>query len=178
MQGDLLSSGQPLHLAIQGRGYFQIEDPEQPQTLYTRRGKFSLNSDGELILKASGRAYRVLPNIVIPSDYLSISISASGLVQVIQPGHQEPNSVGQIETAAFINPEGLKPQGDHLYAQTSDSGTSIAGSPGLEGRGTLQQGYFERLPCDNSTLPDESWPVYAPYFNGSFVSYPIEQNRE
>lgn len=178
-QGNLQQSGLPFHVAIQGRGYFQLEDVTQ--TLYTRRGTFSLNADGELVLKSAGRTYRTLPNIVIPSDYLAVTIAANGIVSVIQPGQPEANTVGQIETAAFINPEGLTPLGDHLYAQTSDSGAAVVGSPGLEGRGTLQQGYFEMLPrvsdYDDPYLPDDSWPKYAPA-SGCRIAYPIDQNRE
>ena len=43
----------------------------------------------------------------------------------------------------IINPGGLEPKGQNLYAETQASGTPNAGTPGQNGVGTLQQGFVE-----------------------------------
>lgn len=141
VQGNLMQTGQPYDVAIQGEGFFQVEDTTE--TLYTRAGAFSLNADGELVMQSAGRGRRILPNITIPNDTIQVTISSNGIVEVIQPGSPNANQVGQIETARFVNPQGLIQRGDNLYAISGASGAALAGAPGLEGRGSLQQGFLE-----------------------------------
>jgi flagellar basal-body rod protein FlgG len=140
-QGNLLQTGMPYDVAIEGDGFFQVEDTTE--TLYTRAGAFSLNSDGELVMQSAGRGRRLLPNITIPPDTLQVTISSNGIVEVIQPGSPNANQVGQLETARFVNPQGLIQRGDNLYAISGASGSALTGAPGLEGRGNLLQGFLE-----------------------------------
>ena len=42
-----------------------------------------------------------------------------------------------------MNPGGLDPRGQNLYAETASSGTPSAGAPGVNGLGTLQQNFLE-----------------------------------
>ena len=52
-------------------------------------------------------------------------------------------SVGQIQLASFVNPAGLEPKGQNLFAETTASGAPSAGAPGSNGLGALQQGFVE-----------------------------------
>ncbi len=52
-QGNIENTSQPLDMAIQGNGFFVVQDPSSGQTLYTRDGTFNLNSQGQLVT-ASG----------------------------------------------------------------------------------------------------------------------------
>jgi flagellar hook protein FlgE len=47
-QGNITQTGSPLDLAIQGSGFFIVQNPSN-QTLYTRDGGFSLNAQGQLV---------------------------------------------------------------------------------------------------------------------------------
>jgi flagellar hook protein FlgE len=47
-QGNITQTGSPLDLAIQGSGFFIVQN-QSGQTLYTRDGGFSLNSQGQLV---------------------------------------------------------------------------------------------------------------------------------
>ncbi len=139
-QGNLQQTGNALDVAINGRGFFQIQTPDGG-TAYTRDGSFQVDSQGNLVT-ASG--YLVLPNIQIPQDALVVSIARDGIVSVTQPGN--PNTViqlGQIQLAGFINPAGLQSQGENLFIETAASGPPLVGNPGADGLGLLNQSFVE-----------------------------------
>src|SRR5271156_983054 len=94
-QGTLTSTGNPLDLAINGNGYFQILQPNG-QTAYTRDGAFQLNQNGQLV-NSSG--YQVLPNVTIPSNATSVTIGSDGTVSITTPGAATATQVGQIQLA-------------------------------------------------------------------------------
>ncbi len=73
-QGTLTSTGNPLDLAINGSGYFQVLLPTG-QTVYTRDGSFQPNASGQLVTSAG---YQVLPNVTIPSNATSVTIGTDG----------------------------------------------------------------------------------------------------
>lgn len=138
-QGNLLQTNNPLDLAINGRGFFQVEQPDG-STAYTRDGSFQVSSQGELVT-ASG--YRVQPGITVPGDAQNVSIGADGTVSVTLPGQSAPQQVGQLLLADFINPAGLAPRGENLFGETAASGSPQTGAPGLNGLGPLAQGALE-----------------------------------
>ncbi len=139
LQGNLTQTGNPLDVAIQGNGFFQISLPDGT-TAYTRDGSFQVNSQGQLVT-ASG--YTVAPAITIPADTLSITISRDGIVSVQQPGSTTPTQIGQLQLASFINPAGLQSQGENLYLETAASGAPSTNTPGTNGLGVLNQAYLE-----------------------------------
>ena len=85
----------------------------------------------------------VEPGITVPQDALGVSITRDGVVQAIMPDGSEPQDVGAIELASFVNPAGLEAIGDNLFLETAASGTANRGQPGSLGFGTVQQGYLE-----------------------------------
>ncbi len=143
-QGTLTSTGNPLDLAINGTGYFQILQPSG-QTAYTRDGSFQVNQNGQLV-NSSG--YQVIPNVTIPANATSVTIGTDGTVSITVPGSQSATQVGQIQLASFINPQGLQPLGGNLFASTSSSGTAIAGAPQTNGLGSVNQNYVESSNVD------------------------------
>src|SRR3546814_19859416 len=58
-------------------------------------------------------------------------------------GEPQPQQVGQILSADFINPAGLQPKGENLYTETAASGSPQTAAPGSNGFGGLQQGALE-----------------------------------
>ena len=145
-QGELIDTGQTLDVAIEGDGFFQVADSSE--TLYTRNGEFSIDSDGELLLATAGKNWVLEPTITIPSDATTISISSDGIVEVLQPGLTSATRVGQIQTARFANPQGLQQRGNNLCAETAASGTPQTGNPATEGRGRLRQARLEHSNVD------------------------------
>ena len=138
-QGDLQKTSNPLDLAIQGQGFFQIQMPSG-ESAYTRDGTLQTNSQGQLV---DANGYQVVPPITIPPNATSISISQNGTVSAVVAGQTNPVQIGTITLANFINPAGLNSIGNNLYLQTSASGVPQIGTPGQNGIGTIQQGFLE-----------------------------------
>jgi flagellar basal-body rod protein FlgG len=143
-QGSPTRTDNPLDLAIQGKGFFQITMPSG-ETAYTRAGNFSVNDQGQLV---TDDGYLVEPQIAIPQDAKDISISKTGQVQVKTDGQVEPQIVGQLELATFFNEGGLEAIGDNLFLETAASGAATIGQPGGVGYGNLLQGYTEASNVD------------------------------
>ncbi|MEO0347189.1 MAG: flagellar basal-body rod protein FlgG [Pseudomonadota bacterium] len=138
-QGSILQTDNPLDVAIQGRGYFQILLPDG--TLgFTRDGSFQRDAQGQLV---TAGGYLVQPSITIPEGAQSITVGVDGTVSVQLAGQTAPTQVGILQIVDFINPVGLQPRGENLYSETVSSGTPQPGSPGLIGLGRLQQGALE-----------------------------------
>ncbi|MEY4363205.1 MAG: Flagellar basal-body rod protein FlgG [Pseudomonadota bacterium] len=139
LQGNLVNTQSPLDLAIQGAGFFQIQMPDGT-TSYTRDGNFKINNTGQVV-NASG--FPLVPNITIPANAASVTFGQDGTVSVeIMAGGGSQN-IGQIQTARFVNPSGLKPIGNNLYQSTQASGQPQLLQPGLNGQGDLKQGSLE-----------------------------------
>jgi flagellar basal-body rod protein FlgG len=138
-QGNLQQTNNPLDLAINGRGFFQVLQADG-STAYSRDGSLQINSQGELVTSAG---YAVQPGINIPQNALSVTIGTDGTVSVLTPGQATPQQVGTLSLADFLNPAGLQAKGDNLYLETAASGTPQVGTPGLNGIGSLQQGALE-----------------------------------
>ncbi|MBI5491372.1 MAG: flagellar basal-body rod protein FlgG [Deltaproteobacteria bacterium] len=138
-QGNFKQTDNPLDLAVEGEGFFQVTRPDGTPS-YTRTGEFKVDRDGRLV---TSDGYVVEPQITIPSDALTVTISADGIVSVTQPGVTTPTQVGNIELARFVNPSGLQANGKNLYTPTAASGDATTGAPGAEGLGTLAQGFLE-----------------------------------
>ena len=138
--GGAIQTGSQLDVMIEGDGFFQIELPDG-STAYTRDGSFKINQQGTL-LTADG--YQLSPAITIPTDAELVTISADGSVGVRVPGNTAAQTVGTLQLVRFSNPSGLDARlGRNLLMENQASGTPQAGQPGLNGIGTLAQGFLE-----------------------------------
>lgn len=139
-EGEMQSTGNPLDLAIQGEGFFQVQQPDGT-IAYTRSGEFHLDSQGNLV---TSEGSPLQPNITIPAGATSINIGSDGTVSVTMPGQSNAQQVGTITLALFPNPGGLNSIGRNLFTPTTASGDPVVGNPGgSQGLGTLQQGMLE-----------------------------------
>jgi flagellar basal-body rod protein FlgG len=138
-QGDFVHTGNTLDLVIEGDGFFQITMPDGTLA-YSRAGAFKLNSDGAIV---NSDGYLLEPSISIPSNTLTITVGSDGQISVTQAGSTTPTQIGQIQLAKFINPGGLNSIGKNLFQPTASSGDATTGTPGLEGIGTITQGFTE-----------------------------------
>jgi len=138
-QGTPVETGNPLHMAIEGRGFFQVLLPDGTQA-YTRDGSFHSDAQGQMV---TSNGYVLQPAITIPDNAQTISIGQDGVVSVTTPGNNTPSQIGTVQLADFINPSGLQPMGQNLYLESAASGSAQAGTPGLNGVGTVIQSSLE-----------------------------------
>ncbi|HOO62983.1 MAG TPA: flagellar basal-body rod protein FlgG [Synergistaceae bacterium] len=137
--GNLQVTGNELDVAIEGDGFFQVTLPNG-EIAYTRDGSWSMDGEGQIV---TSNGHLLEPAIVIPEDALEIVISATGDVSVTLPEEADPQNVGQLELARFVNPGGLKAVGKNLFLETPASGAPIVAEPGDEGMGTTIQTILE-----------------------------------
>lgn len=144
-QGELNQTSNPLDVAIEGSGFFQVQRPDGT-IAYTRAGQFHLNNQGTIVTIDGDP---ILPNITVPPNATAVTITQYGVVNATLPGQQNPSQLGQMQLATFPNPGGLESQGSNLLAATLSSGDAVLGNPGgAEGLGVLQQGYLENSNVD------------------------------
>lgn len=138
-QGNIFHTKNDLDVAIQGRGFLQIQRPDGT-VAYTRDGSFQRNADGTVV---NAEGLTLQPGITIPDSVISMTIGADGTVSAVVSGDSSPTTLGTIQLADFINPAGLQPVGQNLYIETAASGAPQVANPGEGGTGTLVQGAIE-----------------------------------
>ncbi len=144
-QGELNQTNNPLDLAIEGNGFFEVQRPDGT-IAYTRAGQFYLNNQGTIVTTEGDP---LLPTITVPANAAAITVTQYGVVNATLPGQTNPTQLGQIQLATFANPGGLQLIGGNLLQDTLSSGNPVLGNPGgTEGLGTLQQGYLENSNVD------------------------------
>lgn len=136
-QGDFQNTGNPLDMAIEGEGFFQVLVGDQ--LMYTRAGAFKLNQDGTLV---TANGYPLQPEFTVPPEAKSVAISERGRITALDANGQEI-AAGEIPLYSFVNPAGLEAKGRNLYTPTEASGEAIEGVPGEENLGTIAQGFLE-----------------------------------
>ena len=146
-QGTLSQTGNKYDMAIDGKGYFQVQLPTG-ETAYTRAGNFAVNQTGQLV---TTDGYSVLPQITIPQTATDVSISASGQVQVTLAGQTTTTQVGQLQLATFFNEAGLEAVGSNLFLQSGASGPPNVAAPNTTGFGKIQQNYVDSSNVDSVT---------------------------
>ncbi|HGW8565767.1 TPA: flagellar basal-body rod protein FlgG [Pseudomonas aeruginosa] len=137
--GSLQTTEQPLDMAVNGRGFFQVLLPDGTVS-YTRDGSFHLNSDGQIV---TSNGFALEPAIVVPNETQTFTVGQDGTVSVTTTGNAQPQVIGNIQTADFINPAGLQAIGNNLFLETGSSGAPQVGTPGLNGLGTVAQNTLE-----------------------------------
>lgn len=138
-QGNMQQTGNPMDVAIQGRGFFQVLMPDGTQA-YTRDGSFSVDAQGQLVTKSG---FAIQPAITIPTNATSVAIGEDGTISATVPGSSAPIQVGTLQLADFVNASGLQSTGQNLYLESGASGAPQPGNPGLNGLGTVTQGFVE-----------------------------------
>ena len=138
-QGTLQQSGNQLDVAINGNGFLQVQMPDGT-TAYTRDGSLTQNAQGQLVTPTG---YLLIPQITLPTGTTQVTIAPDGTVSALAGNSTTPTQIGQIQLANFINPAGLSSQGQNLYLESQASGNPTTSTPGLNGLGTLQQGFVE-----------------------------------
>ena len=129
-QGVIQNTGNPLDVALSGKGFFAVEGPGGP--LYTRNGSFHLAADGKLVT-AEGYAVRNSANSAITlQSSRPIEIASDGTVS------QDGNVIGQLSVVDFTSTAGLSKQGNNYFRASGQAPTS-APPAGV----TVEQGKLE-----------------------------------
>lgn len=150
-QGPLVETGNPLDMAINGEGFFQIKTPDG-KIGYTRAGVFNTDSMGNLV---NNEGMLIEPPIKIPYNAAEISVKANGVIRGVLLDDAETKSelkevieFGRIPLYKFNNPEGLEQMGHNMFLPTQASGAAIAGTASEEGYGEIKSGMLERSNTD------------------------------
>ena len=135
--GELTQTGEPLDVAINGDGFFEVQMPDGT-TAYTRAGSLKTASDGRI---TTSDGLPILSGFqAVPAGTTNITIAPSGDVTYTTPSG---NTTFRAQLTRFINPNGLESMGRNLYKETPASGAPQQGSPGENGFGELAQGSLE-----------------------------------
>lgn len=138
-QGNLSQTEDPLDLAIQGRGFFEVLTPDG-SLAYTRDGSFQMDAQGQMV---TATGYVLQPGITIPENANGVTIGQDGTVTATLPGTAAPTQLGVIGLTDFVNPAGLQAKGGNLFQETASSGAPTQGTAGIGGLGNLIQGAVE-----------------------------------
>lgn len=141
LPGSTVQTGNPLDLAIQGDGFFQVQ-LDNGEAAYSRDGSFKRDASGQLV---TTDGYIIQPSISIPQDATEVIVGVNGTVSVRQAGNIQLQDVGQLQLVKFANPAGLESIGRNLYTATPGAGNPIQGVAGQAefGRTTINQGFLE-----------------------------------
>lgn len=137
--GDLNQTNGALDIAIEGRGFFKLQQPDGT-FVYSRDGSFKTDSQGRMV-NADGLVLD--PPMIFPADVRDVMIAGDGTVRITRGNDPESVELGQVELVTFANPAGLEAIGHNRYRQTTASGIPLIGKPGSEGVGRLNQGFIE-----------------------------------
>jgi len=136
-EGALQQTGDPLSLAINGPGFFQVRRGDGSIAL-TRSGDFTTDARGDVVTQSGEH---LVPPLHLPkgTDLTKVSIATDGTVTAGQ------TKIGRITVVGVTNTGGLQALGDNLFALTANSGSlkPVAGSG-------LAQGYVETSNVDLS----------------------------
>lgn len=142
--GDVQTTNQPYHFAIQGKGFFEVEQADG-SLAYTRVGLFHVNAEGRLAL---GNGQALTADVRIPPDVERVVLGSDGTLTGKVIGTGEVLDLGRIELTRFENDSQLKKIGDGLYKPTERSGQPEYGEIASDGMGKLLQGHLEMSNVD------------------------------
>ncbi len=133
-QGAIKQTGDPLDLAIEGGGYFQVTTPSG-QVALTRDGAFSADATGTLV---TAQGNRLAPPVKLPAGVALSEVSISTDGTVLARGKK----VGQVQLVTVTSPAGMLDSGNGELTPTAASGPVHAAS------GRIHQGALEESNVD------------------------------
>jgi flagellar basal-body rod protein FlgG len=141
-QGDYTQTQNDLDFAIEGEGFFKILS--SGEELYMRAGAFKMDSEGYIV---TSEGDRLQPEFAIPAETVNFTVDSGGNMVALGPDGTELASA-QLSLYSFANPAGLLSVGGNRYRPSDASGDPIEGNPGIDGMGTISQGYIEMSNVD------------------------------
>lgn len=142
--GESRSTGNPFDLAIDGTGFFLLQQGER--TALTRCGRFDVSEQGELIQDRPDGEWRLIPPVRLPPDAAQLVVAPNGQVSIVT-GDQQIVVAGQIRLATCFNPQHLERLSGDLLRAGPRSGSVHQRGPG-SGVGSLRQGALQMSNVD------------------------------
>ena len=129
-QGALRVTGNPLDLALSGKGFFSVNGPSG--TLYTRDGHFRVSSNGTLVT-ADGYAVRGGGGAVL-------AVPGSSPIEISRDGSVRQNGalIGQLEIADFTSNAGLEKQGNTYFRMVDPAARPVPSQGASVEQGRLE----------------------------------------
>ncbi|MFC5588423.1 flagellar basal body rod protein FlgG [Sporosarcina soli] len=155
--GSTQYTGNTLDLAIEGDGYFRVQNGEgEDDVLFTRAGNFYLDKgegdDAEEARIVDGEGRFLLDidgeQIIVPINATSLSIGQNGAVNFVVDGelNDDPQIISLVK---FNNPGGLEKVGGNYFQVSANSGNpSEDMTPLEEGLGAIKSGSLEMSNVD------------------------------
>ena len=141
-QGDYVQTKNNLDFAIEGEGFFKILS--NGEELYMRAGAFKMDSEGYIV---TSEGERLQPEFSIPPETVNFTVDPGGNMVALGPDGTELASA-QLTLHSFANPAGLLSVGGNRFRPSEASGDPVEGNPGVDGMGTISQGYLEMSNVD------------------------------
>ncbi len=128
-QGQLTKSGSPMHLAINGEGFFRVQQ-ENGEMVYARRGNFQLNQDGEMLTSSGAKLLGAgdIP-VVLPPGEMNVTRDGSILA--------DNQLVGTIPLYDFEDTSVLRRGNDGVFVAPADAQPTQSPQP------EMLQGFLE-----------------------------------
>ena len=140
-QGQLKQTNNPLNIAINEDGFFQVRLPSG-EVAYTRNGALKIDDRGRI---TTTDGYLVEPPLTLPTDTNPdrLSIAPDGTVTARSSEDQREIELGRIRLVRLLNQGALEGLGNNLFRSTGDPRAVLEGYPAEDGFGSIQQGYLE-----------------------------------
>ncbi len=138
-QGPIQETGDPLDLAIEGEGYFELKGPGG-QSVLTRDGSFGVDASGTIV---SAQGNPLEPPIKLPAGVSASDVKIAPDGTVAAAG----KTLGQIKLVTVPSPDHLLASGGGTLAPTAASGSPVAVAAGA---GKIHQGALEGSNVDMS----------------------------
>lgn len=146
-QGNMNNTGGEMDIAIQGRGFLQVELPDGTQA-YTRDGSLQVDQNGQL---TTAGGYVIQPPINVPDNALSLTIGKDGTVSVTQPARPAPT----CRSASCRSPPSSTPPACRAWARTCTWKPTRRDRPTCCSRASMAQARS----CSSTWKPPTStWP--------------------
>jgi flagellar basal-body rod protein FlgG len=129
-QGSIQETGDPLNLAIEGEGYFQVKG-SGGQVGLTRDGAFGVDASGSIV---SAEGSQLVPPITLPAGVSPDEVKIASDGTVTAGNH----TLGQIKLMTVASPDHLLAYGDGVLIPTASSGAPQAASAGKIHQGALE----------------------------------------
>lgn len=129
--GTLKATGQPLDVALAGKGYFEVVTDSGPA--YTRQGSFRLDGSGRLVTAQGYPVMGQAGEIVLPTATPLITTSGA----VVSPGSSEEAPIAQLKIVEFDKASQQERIGEGLLS--AGEGMTLVSAKDVQ----VRQGYIE-----------------------------------
>jgi flagellar basal-body rod protein FlgG len=160
-QGSIQETGNPLDLAIEGEGYFEVTRANG-QTALTRDGTFGIDANGSIV---NSEGNQLSPPIKLPAGVAAseVSIGPDGTVAA------GTRKLGQIKLVTVTSPEHLLADGGGEFTPTASSGAPHPAT------GKVRQGALE---ASNVNIASEMAQMVSTQRNYQLTSTAIQDESQ